>query len=616
MGENDPYQIMLAVFVTYHYFLGLRNLTIIEDAERAIRMKEPAFDLQKVRDDDPESFAMLSEGKTAGVFQLESAGITAVCVNMKPQSIEDLTAIVALYRPGPMDSIPHFIDNKHNPKKITYLCPQLEPILSVTYGCIVYQEQVIEIFRKLGGYSLGQADNMRRAISKKKEAVIIAERQAFVYGDSERGIPGAIANGVSETAAQAIYKEILDFANYAFNKAHAVCYAKVAYDTAYLKCHYPKEYMSALLSSVLDNATKTAGYIADCKSMGIALLHPDVNASADSFTVEDDGIRFGLGAVKNIGRGLIRQMMAEREAKGTFRNLEDFLERMYDKDLNKRAVENLIKCGAMDGLGRNRAQMLYAYEMIMDDISKSRKHNLEGQMGLFELLNTSSTRSHSSVDIPDLPELPKSQLMQMEKETIGLYLSGHPMDEYRRRIRGSGAVPILQILRSFEAGDGRYRDEQVVRIAGVAESIKMKTTRNNTMMAYVTLEDDTADMELLVFSTTISKRGELLKENAPLVMEGRLSVRDDKAPQMIVNEIYSVEALAKPVPQTLYLKLPTEGCAEDRKIRAVLNMFPGELRTVLYYADTGVRRGTACTVREDMMEEMRHILGEKQVVLK
>ena len=594
-------------------FLGLRNLTIIEDAERSIRLREPEFDLQKVRDDDPESFAMLSEGKTAGVFQLESAGITGVCVNMKPQSIEDLTAIVALYRPGPMDSIPRFIDNKHHPEKITYLCPQLEPILSVTYGCIVYQEQVIEIFRKLGGYSLGQADNMRRAISKKKEQVIIAERHAFVYGDKERGIAGAMANGVSEAAAQAIYKEILDFANYAFNKAHAVCYAKVAYDTAYLKCHYPREYMAALLSSVLDNTTKTAGYIADCKAMGIRLLHPDVNASADSFTVEPGGIRFGLGAVKNIGRGLIRQMMVERQRSGPFTGLEDFLKRMYDSDLNKRAVENLIKCGAMDSLGYNRAQMLYAFEMIMDDISKSRKHNLEGQMGLFDVF---TEVEQNSGQIPALPELPRGKLMQMEKETIGLYLSGHPMDEYRSRLAGSGAAPILRILQSFENADGFYRDEQIVRIAGVVESVKMKTTRNNTMMAYVSLEDDTASMELLVFSSVIAKSGALLQENTPVVMEGRLSVRDDKAPQMVVNEVYPIDSFAKPKEQTLYLKLPTEGSTEDRKTRAVLNMFPGEIRAVLYYADTGVRRGTHCSLREDMLQELGRILGENHVVLK
>ena len=593
-------------------FLGLRNLTIIEDAVQEIRKKEPEFDLQRVRDDDPASFAMLSEGKTAGVFQLESAGITAVCVNMKPQSIEDLTAIVALYRPGPMDSIPRFIDNKHHPEKITYLCPQLEPILSVTYGCIVYQEQVIEIFRKLGGYSLGQADNMRRAISKKKEQVIIAERQAFVYGDKERGIVGAIANGVSETAAQAIYKEILDFANYAFNKAHAVCYAKVAYDTAYLKCHYPKEYMAALLTSVLDNTTKTAGYIADCREMGISMLHPDINHSADSFTVEAEGIRFGLGAVKNIGRGLIRQMMAEREKNGAFTTLESFAERMLDSDLNKRAVENLIKCGAMDSLGLNRAQMLYAYEIILDDVSKNRKHNLSGQLQLFAALEPEKR----SIPVPDLPELPKNELMQMEKETIGLYLSGHPMDEYRKMLKGSGVVPILRILQSFENGDGVYRDEQIVRMAGIVETVRMKTTRNNSMMAYVTLEDDTAAMELLVFSNVIAKRGELLKENTPVVVEGRLSVRDEKAPQMVVNEIRAMSEVAKPAPKQLYLKLPTEGCAEDERTRDLLRTKPGTTRAILYFADSGIKRGTTCSADETLLSELRKILGEKSVVLK
>ncbi len=596
-------------------FLGLRNLTIIDDAVREIRKHRPDFDLQNVPTDDAPSYQMLSEGKTAGVFQLESAGITAVCMNMKPQSIEDLTAIVALYRPGPMDSIPRFIDNKHHPEKITYLCEQLEPILSVTYGCIVYQEQVIEIFRKLGGYSLGQADNMRRAISKKKEQVIIAEQKAFVYGDSDRGIPGAIANGVSEQAALAIYKEILDFANYAFNKAHAVCYAKVAYDTAYLKCHYPKEYMAALLSSVLDNTTKTAGYIADCKEMGIRLLNPDVNASEDSFTVEAEGVRFGLGAVKNIGRGLIRQMVAERERGGKFTSLKDFAERLLGTDLNKRAVENLIKCGAMDSLGLNRAQMLYAYEMVLDDTAKNRKSNIEGQMQLFDMFEPEE-KVVQTVTIPKLPELSKNDMMQFEKETIGLYLSGHPMDEYRKALTDSGVVPILKILQSFENADGVFRDEQNVRIAGIVETIRMKTTRNNSVMAYVTVEDDTAAMELLMFSSCIERSGNLLKENTPVVIEGRLSVRDEKAPQMIVNDIKQIKDVAKPVQKKLYLKLPSEGCLQDKKTRALLNMFAGETAAVLYFADCGKRRGTTCTVREDMLKELRDILGDDAVVLK
>ena len=514
-----------------------------------------------------------------------------------------------------MDSIPRFIDNKHHPEKISYLCPQLEPILSVTYGCIVYQEQVIEIFRKLGGYSLGQADNMRRAISKKKEKVIIAERKAFVYGDAERGIPGAIRNGVSEAVAQAIYKDILDFANYAFNKAHAVCYAKVAYDTAYLKCHYPKEYMAALLTSVLDNTTKTAGYIADIREMGIALLHPDINTSEDKFTVEPEGIRFGLGAVKNIGRGLLRQMVAEREKNGKFTTLEEFAERMQETDLNKRAVENLIKCGAMDCLGLNRAQMLYAYETILDSVAGSKKRELAGQIQLFDMLSE-GPKAKSTIPVPELPELPKNDLMQMEKETIGLYLSGHPMDEYRKQLKGSRVVPILRIMQSFENGDGVYRDEQIVRIAGIVETVRTKTTRSNSVMAYVTLEDDTASMELLAFSNVIAKSGGYLKENTPVVCEGRLSVRDEKAPQMVVNEVRPVVEVAKAEPQKLYLKLPTEGDGTDRKVRAILNMFPGSMPAVLYFADSGIRRGTTCSVRGDMLMELKMLLGENSVVLR
>ena len=600
-------------------FLGLRNLTVIDDAEKTIRRHTPDFSMKNIRDDDPETFRMISEGKTAGVFQLESAGITNVCVNMRPQSIEDMTAIVALYRPGPMDSIPRFIDNKLHPERITYLCPQLEPILAVTYGCIVYQEQVIEIFRKLGGYSLGQADNMRRAISKKKEKVIAAEQKAFVYGDAERNIPGAIANGVSEAAAQAIYKEILDFANYAFNKAHAVCYAKVSYDTAYLKCHYPKEYMAALLTSVLDNTTKTAGYIADCREMGIALLHPDINVSEDKFTVEPEGIRFGLGAVKNIGRGLIRQVMAERSENGPFTSLEDFAERMFHSDLNKRAVENLIKCGAMDCFGLRRSQMLYIYETVLDSVADVKRRNVEGQLQLFDFLGETE-RESVKIPVPELPELAKNDLMQMEKETIGLYLSGHPMDEYRRQLKGSGVVPILRIMESLENGDGVFRDEQIVRVAGIVEKVRMKTTRSNSMMAYVTLEDDTASIELLAFSNVIARSGSYLKENMAIVAEGRISVRDEKAPQMVLNEARPLSEVAEAAPaaqaQKLYLKLPAENGAEDRKTRAILNMFPGDLPAVLYFADSGVRRGTRCMLRADMLAELRALLGEKNVVLK
>ena len=599
-------------------FLGLRNLTVIDDAEKQIRRTEPDFSMKNIPDDDAASFAMLSEGKTSGVFQLESAGITGVCVNMKPQSIEDLTAIVALYRPGPMESIPKFIDCKFHPDHIHYKTPQLEPILAVTYGCIVYQEQVIEIFRRLGGYTLGQADMMRRAISKKKQNVIVEERKGFVYGDPERGIPGAIQNGVSEQAAQAIYDEILDFANYAFNKAHAVCYAKVAYDTAYLKCHYPRQYMAALMTSVLDSSVKISGYIAECRDMGIALLPPDINRSEDKFTVEPGGIRFGLAAVKNIGKGLIQNMVAERTENGPYPSFEVLCQRLSDTELNKRAMENLIKCGAMDGFGLHRSQLLAVYETLMDSVASNRRRNIEGQIGLFDMGGEDEVQQ--SVPIPKLPELGKRELMAMEKETTGLYLTGHPMDEYRAKLRGSRVVPIGSVMTSFAEGDGRFSDEQLVSIAGIVQSVKMKTTRNNSMMAYIVLEDDTASIEMLAFSNALEQYGTCLRENSAVVIVGKLSVRDEKEPQLIVNRARPIGEVAEqelaPQPQTLYLRLQSQLDPCLPKVRAILDMFPGDTKTVLFFADTRTRYGTRCAPRQDMLGELASLLGSDSVVLK
>lgn len=393
--------------------------------------------------------------------------MTGVCVQMKPSSIEDLTAIVALYRPGPMESIPKFIANKLNPERVTYRIPQLKSVLSVTYGCIVYQEQVIEIFRRLGGYTLGQADNMRRAISKKKQAVIVAERKTFIYGDPTRGIPGAVKNGVREEDAQAIYDEILDFANYAFNKAHAVCYAKVAYDTAYLKCHYPKEYMAALMTSVQDSSGKVAAYIAACKDMGIALLPPDINESEDNFTPVERGIRFGLAAVKNIGRGLIRQVMKERESNGLYTSFEDFCQRTYGMDLNKRAMESLIKCGALDCFGLYRSQLLRIYDMVMDSVADGRRRNVDGQLGMFDL--DIQQQKTPSFTVPDIPELSRQERMAMEKETTGLYLTGHPMDDYRAMLTGKNVAALGEILVSISEDDGNFRDDQEVSVAGIIQ---------------------------------------------------------------------------------------------------------------------------------------------------
>ena len=609
-------------------FLGLRNLTVIEDAQQQIRREQPDFDINTVPDDDPETFRMLTEGKTQGVFQLESAGMTGVCVNMQAGSIEDITAIVALYRPGPMDSIPRFIANKLDASKVTYKTPLLEPILKVTYGCIVYQEQVIEIFRQLGGYTMGQADNIRRAISKKKQKVIEAERKTFVYGDAAQGIDGCIRRGVPEAVAQSIYDEIVDFANYAFNKAHAVCYAVVSYQTAYLKCHYPQQYMAALMTSVLGTSTKVAGYIAECKEMGIETLPPDINRSDDHFTVEGKNIRFGLGAVKNVGRGLIRTIAANRRENGDFASLEDFLARMEQRDLTKRTVEHLIKCGAMDCFGHHRSELLAVYEEMMDSIAYSRKKNLEGQMGLF---GGFAQEEAASVPIPKMPELPKSELMLMEKETTGIYISGHPMDGYRAYLKKSHVVPIGALLDE----ESTYRDDQIVSVAGVIQSLKMKSTRNNSTMSYVTLEDDTGSMEMLAFSNVLSQYGGYLKENEPVVIVGRLSLRDEKDAQIVINRVRPMsdftggevpEEEKTPAPprekppvllgKTLYLRLPTEQGLLFKKVRAMLQMFPGQEKVVLYFADTKVRRGTVCSLDSLLLQELEKVLGKENVVCK
>ena len=602
-------------------FLGLRNLTVIDDAEKEIQKVDPSFSMKTIPDDDAETFAMLAEGKTQGVFQLESAGMTGVCINMKPSSIEDITAIVALYRPGPMDSIPRFIANKLDARKVTYKTPMLEPILKVTYGCIVYQEQVIEIFRSLGGYTMGQADNIRRAISKKKMKVIEAERKVFVYGDPAQNIPGCVGHGIPEAVAQSIYDEIVDFANYAFNKAHAVCYAIVSYQTAYLKCHYPRQYMAALMTSVLDSATKIAGYIAECKELGIPVLPPDLNHSEDHFTVEGDAIRFGLGAVKNVGRGLIRSMVKKREEGGPFKSLEDFIERMGDGELNKRAVENFIKCGAADCFGNHRSELLAVYDSMMDAIASSRKKNLEGQLGLFGMLEEDEAR----IPIPSASEMNKAELLALEKETTGIYISGHPMDDYRECLKNTHVARIGTLMDE----ESRYEDDQIVSVAGIVQTLKMKTTRNNSMMAYVTVEDDTAAMEMLAFSNVLSQFGGYLREGAAVVITGRLSLRDDKEPQIVINRARPISDFAagtpepadKPVRQmprqgTLYLRLPGEEGKLYPKIRAIINMFPGDSSVVLYFTDTGARRGTKALLADSMLKELKNVLGDGNVVVK
>ena len=608
-------------------FLGLRNLTILDDAVKLIHEKEKSFTLASIPDNDPDTYAMLQAGRTSGVFQLESSGMTGVCTSMKPESIEDLTAIIALYRPGPMDSIPRFIASKHDPKLVTYLHPSLEPILGVTYGCIVYQEQVIEIFRRLAGYSLGQADLVRRAISKKKAKQIEAERQAFIYGDAQRGIAGCVAGGIPAETAQAIYQDIYDFANYAFNKAHAVSYAVVAYQTAYCKCHYTKEYMAALLSSVLDSSDKVSEYFAECRENGIALLPPDVNHSSDCFTVEPGGIRFGLVAIKNIGRGLIQRMMRERERGGPFTDFEDFCKRMDGADMNKRAVENLIRAGAFDSTGARRSQLLAVYEKVMDGIANGNRANIEGQIDFFGL--GVQTERQNSLTLPDLPEFSAQELMAMEKETTGLYLSGHPMDGYRELARASGAVQISRIMDDFaqEEGPTRFSDGQKVRLAGVVTSSKTKTTKKNTLMAYVMLEDGTGSMEMLCFTRVLEQYGSYLKEGQVISVSGTLSVRDEKAPQLMCDFARPLTGAAQgetavdSAPQTdrrtLYLKMPSLDCPEMEMFKKILFLFEGGSNPVrIRLADTGKLIGTTCNLQDSLIREMKARLGEENVVVK
>ena len=615
-------------------FLGLRNLTVLDDAVKMVQAREPDFRLSDIPEDDPETYEMLSAGKTSGVFQMESAGMTGVCVGLRPQSIEDLTAIVALYRPGPMDSIPRFIACKHNPSLVTYQHPSLEPILSITYGCIVYQEQVMQIFQQLAGYSLGQADMVRRAMSKKKAKDIQREKEAFLHGDPDRNIAGCIANGIPAETAEAIYNEIYDFANYAFNKAHAVSYAVVAYQTAWFKCHYTKEYMAALLTSVLDNSDKVAGYINECKECGIALLPPDINRSSDRFTVEEGGIRFGLVAIKNIGRAFIQAVMRERE-NHPFTSLTDFCQRMTGTDINKRAVENLIRSGAFDSLGARRSQLIAVYEKVLDASAAARRDNVEGQLDFFSLAagDAGQQEPAQEIPLPDIPEYTVQERMLMEKATTGLYLSGHPMDQYRDAVQKLGAPTIGSVLADFgqEGGATRFHDGQRVTLCGVVTSSKTKTTKNNSPMAYVMLEDDTGSLEMLCFSKVLNTCGAYLQENQAVAVQGKLSVRDEKAPQLMCDSAYPLSTVtggAPPAPQpapqgeklltgqTLFLKFPSLEAPAMRHMKLVFQMFPGTTPVKMVMADTRKVYGTQVLLHRALVQEARETLGEENVVVK
>ena len=645
-------------------FLGLRNLTVIDDAVREIRKRRPDFSIDDIPEDDGATFAMLSAGKTPGVFQLESQGMTGVSVGLGPKSIEDITAIIALYRPGPMESIPRFLECSRDPSKIKYKHPLLEPILAVTYGCIVYQEQVIEIFRKMGGFSLGQADMIRRAMSKKKVAEIEREKKAFIDGDEGRGICGAAATGVPRAVASSIYDEIFAFANYAFNKSHAVAYAMISYQTAYLKCHFPREYMAALLSSILDWSGKVAEYTDACREMGIRLLPPNINESGAMFTVSGNDLRYGLVAAKNIGRGFIGEVVAERERNGPFTGFEEFCRRMYGGDLNRRALESLIKCGCFDGMGANRRQLMMICQTVVDSVAEHRRRNVAGQMDLFGMSGGDSGQAAGGVELPDIPEYPKSDLMRMEREVTGLYLSGHPMDEYRAAARSIGAAGIGDILADFapEGGNVRFKDNQKITVAGVIETVRTKATRNNTLMAYIGLDDGSGGIEMLAFQRVIDESGGYMQENTTVLATGRLSARDEKEPQIVLETlrpIADVERMAQNAPRapnavsapsaprapnaasedrgkgneenrgtaaidegdggherTLFVKMGSESSPEYARLKLIHIMFPGRERMVIHFSDTKKNVSAKCVIHEALVCELREMLGDGNVVVK
>ncbi len=627
-------------------FLGLRNLTAISDCEKAVKKRIPDFDISKVPDGDPEVYEMLTKGAAQGVFQFESAGMRSVLMGLGPKSIEDLTAVISLYRPGPMDSIPKYLENSHHPEKVTYKTPLLKPILDVTYGCIVYQEQVMEIVRKLAGYSYGRADLVRRAMSKKKLDVMAQEREYFVHGkfDDEGNLelPGAVRNGVPEKIANEIFDEMSSFASYAFNKSHAAAYATVAYRTAYLKCHFPGEYMAAQLSSVLDNTDKVIEYIGECQKMGLKVLGPDVNKSESGFIWDGEGVRFGLLAVKNLGRGIIRDIISERQMNGKYKGFTDFCKRAYGRELNKRTLESLIKCGALDSFSANRRQMLSGYESILSSIDAEKKANVSGQMSLFGGFE----EEHNEEDnLPKLTEYTLRELLNMEKETTGLYLSGHPMNEYNGIIEKIGASKVLEIKR-MNTEDGEKR----VRLCGIVLSKKMKTTKSNDVMAFVTLEDTTGSLEALVFPRILQESGGIINVNEAVVVEARISSREDEETKLVAERFLTIEEAQRtpfvqaagyqrrsaqqpkqepaPVQQKssvsgLFIRVPSENSAEYKKAMEFLAVFEGLTPLYIHFADTKktVKAPTKLWVDTNLEngyvpKRLAKILGEENVVMK
>ena len=615
-------------------FLGLRTLTVIHDTETAVRSRVPEFRIAGISYDDPDTYAMLARGETEGIFQLESTGMTQVLVSMRPKNLEDIIALISLYRPGPMDSIPTYLRNRREPDKISYKTPQLAHILDVTNGCIVYQEQVMQIFRELAGFSFGQADNIRRAMSKKKHKVMEEEREHFVHGCAEPGkeCPGCVKNGIPEQVANEIYDEMISFASYAFNKSHAACYAYVAFQTAYLKCHYPHEFMAALLTSVLDNTSKVIEYTTECQRLGIKVLQPDINISRGGFTADGGCIRFGLNAVKSVGRNLIEAVVKERKDR-PYRGLYDFCRRLYGNELNRRALENLIKCGAFDALEPSRRGMLECVEGILKSVETDMRRNLEGQMDLFGMMSGETAEpAGNDYKVPKLSEYPSGELLKMEKEVSGLYLSGHPLDAYREQIAKISTCTVAQL----QGENARQFDEKNVTLLCTVVKNKVMTTKSNTLMAFTTIEDLTGSMELLVFPRVLAECRAALQENAVVVANGRVSVKEEEAARLIVEGVQPIETYdpsksfgsnrAERVQREksgegasgYFLTVPSLHCAEMRRVENLLcNIFDGGTVKVYFrFADSGKKAlARHMAVKDDplLRAELVRILGAEHV---
>ncbi|HIW80546.1 MAG TPA: DNA polymerase III subunit alpha [Candidatus Acetatifactor stercoripullorum] len=520
-------------------FLGLRTLTVIHDAVEFVeKTTGQHIDIDHIDYDDPKVLASIGTGKTEGIFQLESAGMKNFMKELRPQSLEDIIAGISLYRPGPMDFIPKYIKGKNNHSAVAYSCPQLEPILAPTYGCIVYQEQVMQIVRDLGGYTLGRSDLVRRAMSKKKQSVMEKERANFIYGNEEEGVPGCIANGISEQTAGQIYNDMMDFAKYAFNKSHAACYAVVSYQTAYLKYYYPVEFMAALLTSVIDNPKKVSEYILTCRSMGIELLPPDINQGEAGFSVTGGKIRYALTAIKSVGRPVIEGIVQERKERGPFTNLKDFITRMADKDMNKRAIENFIKAGALDSLGGTRKQFMSVYVQILDHITKDKKSNLAGQISLFDIASE-ETKEEFDIRMPDVGEYPKEMLLAFEKEVLGIYISGHPLEEYQKLWEQNITNTTNDFALDEETGAVRVTDQASAVIGGLIADKTIKYTKNDKVMAFLNIEDLVGTVEVVVFPKDYEKYSALLMEDGKVFVKGRVSLEEEKDGKLICEQIVS-----------------------------------------------------------------------------